>query len=250
LGPPKAGLRIEVLDVGQGDAILLQPAQAGPVLVDTGPPGSELLGELASAGVERLAAVVITHDESDHSGGLDDLIGHIPVSRLVYARLGGPLRAEAVAAGAAPARVSAGRVLRSGGLRLEVLWPPRELLAEPLGATDPNQQALVLLAHWHRFSMLLTADAEAEAVPIDPGPVDVLKVAHHGSDDAGLVALLGRVRPRLAVISVGEGNSFGHPTPATLATLAVAGVPTLRTDRDGTIGIAVGPQSFAASGGR
>ena len=60
--------------------------------------------------------------------------------------------------------------------------------------------------------MLLTADAEAEAVPLDPGPVDVLKVAHHGSDDAGLGALLDRTAPRLAVISVGAGNPYGHPT--------------------------------------
>ena len=83
--------------------------------------------------------------------------------------------------------------------------------------------------------MLLTADAEAEAVPIDPGPVDVLKVAHHGSDDAGLDALLDRAAPQLAVISVGEDNPFGHPTPARLATLADQGVETLRTDRDGTV---------------
>ncbi len=63
--------------------------------------------------------------------------------------------------------------------------------------------------------MLLTADAEAEAVPIDPGPVDVLKVAHHGSDDAGLGPLLDRTSPRLAVISVGADNPYGHPTPET-----------------------------------
>ena len=73
--------------------------------------------------------------------------------------------------------------------------------------------------------MLLTADAEAESTPIDPGPVDVLKVAHHGSDDAGLGDLLERTLPRLAVISVGEDNPYGHPTAATLATLAAHGVP-------------------------
>ncbi len=58
--------------------------------------------------------------------------------------------------------------------------------------------------------MLLTADAEAESTPLDPGPIDVLKVAHHGSDDAGLGPLLDRIRPRLAVISVGAHNSYGH----------------------------------------
>ena len=82
-----------------------------------------------------------------------------------------------------------------------------------------------MVARWRRFSMLLTADAEAESTPIDPGPVDVLKVAHHGSDDAGLGALLDRTEPRLAVISVGADNPYGHPTAATLATLAAHGVP-------------------------
>jgi competence protein ComEC len=87
--------------------------------------------------------------------------------------------------------------------------------------------------------MLLAADAEAGAAPIDPGPVDVLKVAHHGSEDTGLDALLEKARPRLAVISVGEGNPYGHPTAATLAALEAAGARTLRTDRDGTIVIDV-----------
>ena len=81
--------------------------------------------------------------------------------------------------------------------------------------------------------MLLTADAEAEAVPLDPGPVDVLKVAHHGSEDAGLGALLDRTEPRLAVISVGEGNPYGHPTAGDAGDARRAGVRTLRTDRDG-----------------
>lgn len=99
-------------------------------------------------------------------------------------------------------------------------------------------------ARWGRFSMLLTADAEAETVPLDPGPVDVLKVAHHGSDDAGLGSLLDRIRPKLAVISVGAGNPYGHPTAGTLATLARHRVPTLRTDEDGDVVIDVSAGTF------
>jgi competence protein ComEC len=87
--------------------------------------------------------------------------------------------------------------------------------------------------------MLLTADAEAEAVPLDPGPIDVLKVAHHGSDDAGLGTLLDRTAPRLAVISVGEDNPYGHPTEGTLSTLAEHHVRTLRTDQAGDVTIDV-----------
>ena len=106
----------------------------------------------------------------------------------------------------------------------------------------------MVLARWHDFSMLLSADAEAESVPLDPGPVDVLKVAHHGSDDAGLDELLDRTRPRLAVISVGAGNPYGHPTAATLATLSAHGVRTLRTDLDGEVVIDAGRHAIVVAG--
>jgi len=204
-----SGLRIGVLDVGQGDAILFQPAGAPAILVDGGPPGEGLEEKLEGAGVERLAAAVVTHDQSDHAGGIEELLGRFPVARLVYARLGREPLAAARAAGVAPVRASAGGELRSGALRLQILWPPPELVGQPLPGADPNRLALVLLARWRGFTMLLAADAEAEAVPLDPGPLDVLKVAHHGSDDAGLAALLDRTRPRLAVISVGDDNPYG-----------------------------------------
>jgi competence protein ComEC len=236
---PVSGLRITVLDVGQGDAILLQPAGAPAVLVDGGPAGDELAAKLADAGVGRLGAVVVSHDQSDHVGGIEELFGAYPVARLLYGRLGPATIASARAAGASAVRVARGTTIRSGRLRLEILWPPPELLAEPQPGADPNQLALVALARWRGFAMLLSADAEAEAVPLDPGHVDVLKVAHHGSDDAGLASLLGRTGPDLAVISAGEDNGYGHPTPATLATLGAHAVRTLRTDRGGAITIDV-----------
>jgi competence protein ComEC len=233
------GLRVSILDVGQGDAILLQPRNAPAVLVDGGPPGDGLAAKLRTANVVRLGAAVITHDQSDHAGGIRELLGSLPIDRLLYGALRRSTLARVHAAGVATQRLVEGNELRSGRLRLDVLWPPAELLAGPHLDEDPNSLAIVLLARWRRFSMLLTADAEAEATPLDPGPIDVLKVAHHGSDDAGLSALLERTRPRLAVISVGADNPFGHPTAATLATLAAHGVPILRTDRDGTIAIEV-----------
>jgi competence protein ComEC len=239
------GLRVSVLNVGQGDAILLQPAGAAPVLVDGGPPGDDLVAKLREAGVDALGLAVVTHEEADHAGGIEELLGRFPIGRLLYARLGREPRDEARGAGADPTRLVAGDTVRSGALRLEVLWPPVELLAEPLGAADPNTQALVLLVRWREFTMLLTADAEAGEVPIDPGPVDVLKVAHHGSDDPGLGDLLDRTTPSLAVISVGEGNSYGHPTPGTLAELAAHEILTLRTDEAGKIRIDADKDSFA-----
>jgi competence protein ComEC len=242
---PAPGLRIEVLDVGQGDAILLQPRSAPAVLVDGGPPGDELVAKLHAEGVERLGAAVVTHDQSDHTAGIAEALGRVPISRLVYGRLDREYLANARADGAAPDQVAEGTNLRSGSLHLEVLWPPPTLLAEAPPDTDPNELALVIRARWHDFTMLLTADAEAESTPLDPGPIDVLKVAHHGSDDAGLGALLDRIRPRLAVISVGADNPYGHPTPGTLATLAAHGVPTLRTDLDGTVEIDVSRRTFS-----
>jgi competence protein ComEC len=237
---PLTGLRIEILDVGQGDAILLQPARAPAVLVDGGPPGDELASKLRDYGVERLGAAIVSHDQADHAGGIADLLGQLPVARLVYARLGSELLERARSAGAVPVQVAAGAEMSSGNLRLEVLWPPPEALAAGRGG-DPNELALVLLARWRDFSMLLTADAEAEAVTIEPGPVDVLKVAHHGSEDGGLDALLDRLSPRLAVISVGSDNPYGHPTAATLAALATHGVRTLRTDTAGDVVLEIAP---------
>jgi competence protein ComEC len=145
-------------------------------------------------------------------------------------------------------RVAEGSEIDSGALRLVVLWPSRTALDAAYRGEDPNRLALVTVARWHGFSMLLTADAEAESVPLDPGPVDVLKVAHHGSADAGLGELLARTVPRLAVISVGAGNPYGHPAASTLADLAAAAVPVLRTDRSGDVVIAVTRRGFRVAG--
>jgi competence protein ComEC len=249
VGAPSSGLRIAVIDVGQGDAILLQPAGAAAVLIDGGPPGDDLAAKLRQFGVHSLGLAVVTHEQSDHAGGIEGLLGGLPIDRLLYARLSRRLRGDAEAVGAETLRVAAGDVIHSGRLRLSVLWPPAELLGDPLAGADPNAQALVLLVRWQRFSMLLTADAEAGEVPIDPGPVDVLKVSHHGSEDAGLGALLDRTSPRLAVISVGAGNPYGHPAPNTLAELAEHGAQTLRTDRHGTIVLDVDQNSFVVRAG-
>ena len=239
---PAAGLRVVVLDVGQGDAILLDPADGDPVLVDGGPPGADLRRRLEDQGVSGLAAAILTHGQSDHAGGIVELLGSFPVHRLLYGRPSPDLIGAARSAGVRTMGIAEGSEVGSGSLRIEVLWPPREGLREP--ADDLNQASVVLIARWRRFSMLLTADAEAEAVPIDPGPVDVLKVAHHGSDDAGLDGLLDRSVPRLAVISVGADNPYGHPTAATLATLAEHHVPTLRTDERGEVTIGATPSGW------
>ena len=140
-----------------------------PVLVDGGPPGDGLAAKLRDAGVERLGAAVVTHEQSDHAGGIEELLG---------AHAGRAARSTRGSAAACAARPRRPAPARCGSPRAASCAPAgcgstssgrrRELLAEPLAGADPNAQALVLLARWRGFSMLLTADAEAEAVPIDP----------------------------------------------------------------------------------
>jgi competence protein ComEC len=240
------GLRVTVLDVGQGDSILLAAPGGEEMLIDGGPPGEELPERLRALGVDRLEAAILTHDQLDHVAGVEEVLGEVPVERFVFARAGRRLLGDARAAGAMPIRARTGAEISSGDLRLQVLWPPRPLLHGP-PEEDPNRLSLVLLVRWHGFRMLLTGDAEAESVPLDPGGIDVLKVAHHGSEDAGLDGLLDRTQPRLAVVSVGEDNGYGHPAAGTLATLSEHGIPVLRTDLDGEITIAVAEKAWTAT---
>jgi competence protein ComEC len=230
---PAARFVLSVLDVGQGDAILMRPAGAPPILVDTGPPGAGAADRLRELGVGHLGALVITHDQSDHAGALAEILREVESDRLVI----GPGRRPAPCReiDCPPLiRVAAGAAMRSGRLRLRVLWPPRGRVTD-----DPNATALVLVASFGRFDALLTGDAESELAAFDPPDVELLKLAHHGSADAGLDRLLADSSPRAAVISVGDPNPYGHPAPATLAELAESGVAVYRTDEDGEVEIRV-----------
>ncbi|MBX5440948.1 MAG: hypothetical protein IRZ32_05395, partial [Solirubrobacteraceae bacterium] len=148
--------------------------------------------------------------------------------------LGARAAAAVAAAGARRIVPAAGQRLRAGRFELRVLWPPPAGAAP--AAAAPNDRAVVLHVRRGPLDLLLTADAESPVTAALPlAPVDVLKVAHHGSDDPGLARLLARVRPRIAAIQAGAGNPYGHPAPATLAALRAAVPRVLRTDRDGTI---------------
>jgi competence protein ComEC len=118
-------------------------------------------------------------------------------------------------------------------LRIRVLWPD----GPGTRGDDPNNHAVVLIASYRRTDALLTADAESDVTGhLHVPPVEIVKVAHHGSDDPGLADLLAQLHPRVAVISVGAHNDYGHPSPSTIATLsAVPGLAVYRTDRDGRV---------------
>ncbi len=238
--PPPAGLRITFLDVGQGDSILVQVPE-GAILVDQGPPEARVERQLRELGVRRLAALVLTHPQRDHIGGAGEVIRRIGVDRILDPRLASPSPyADEAHAAAAARRVPvvetrAGTTWRLGGLRLRVLWPNRPGLV----SEDPNRLPIVLLATYGTVDALLTADAETDVTArLLSRRIEILKVAHHGSEDPGLGAELRELRPAVAVISAGNGNSYGHPRPETLAALsAVEGLSLYRTDLHGRVTI-------------
>jgi len=241
--PPAGTVRISFLDVGQGDATLLQ-SDGHAVLIDSGPPDAGVAELLRQSGVERLDLLVATHAQADHLGGADEVLAAIPVAALLDGR-DGVVEAEGMEmeASARSRHVplltpAAGDSIKLGSLTLEILSPPGN--SRPPPGADPNQRAVVILARSPALRLLLTADAESDVLgPLALPAVNVLKVSHHGSADAGLPRLLEQLRPTIAVIEVGARNSYGHPTPETLAALSSAGAQTWRTDKDGTVRIEV-----------
>lgn len=243
---PPARLRVTFLDVGQGDATLVQVPGAA-VLVDAGPPDDGIVADLRRAGVRRLAVLVVTHAQADHEGGAAAVLAAMPVGLVLDGRDGVPSpdgdRFAAVARqrGVRLVPPAAGAVLRVGSLALHVLSPRPEAASEHAGE-DPNQRAIVLEADAAGRRVLLTSDAESDVLAgLALGAVDVLKVSHHGSADAGLPALLARLRPQIAGIELGARNTYGFPAPATLRALRTV-VPTIvRTDEEGSVSVDLAP---------
>ncbi len=261
---PPHDLTISFLDIGQGDATLIQHGRA-TVLVDTGPRDGPILERLREAGVRRLDLLVATHAALDHDGAAAEVLDELPVAMVLDGEEGGVCRSTGpigvqndtppadgpfgARAGVPVGRLAkrrripctpsdAGQVLRIGPLELRVLWPHRDPPAAP--GAEPNDRATVIHLRDGDFDLLLTADAESNVTAgLDLPRVDALKVAHHGSDDPGLPDLLRRLTPQVAVMEVGRNNLYGHPTPATVAALEQAVPIVRRTDRDGTVRLRV-----------
>ncbi len=229
-------LRVTFLDVGQGNASLVE-APGFTALVDAGPPDAHVGARLRGMGIRRLDALVLSHPQEDHVGGAEQVIDRLDVARVLDPGLPSDEHSELAALAAARRRgvpvvlARAGLTLRAGPVSLRVLGPRHVVQGE-----DPNLAAVIAVVAEGDCRVLLPADAEAPVeLPLGLPRMQVLEVAHHGSADAELPALLRVLRPSLAVISVGAGNRYGHPAPATLAALAAAGVPVERTDLEGDV---------------
>jgi competence protein ComEC len=239
-----ADTRIRLLDVGEGQAVLLSNGQDG-VLIDTGHAGqaAKLLEKLSAYGVRRLAFVVLTHLHPDHASGLFRLreaFPRVPVltscqplpadvtpdmTRWVYEYLQGDAYHECV---------RAGDLRRFADFSLRVLWP------SGFENHQLNHHSLVLHLHNERKNILLMGDAgtaaEKQLLQQQVLPrVHTLVVGHHGAADASSEGLLSHIRPKQAVISVNRANIRGYPHPHVLQRLKARGIPLRRTDRHGDI---------------
>ncbi|HET8530519.1 MAG TPA: DNA internalization-related competence protein ComEC/Rec2 [Methylomirabilota bacterium] len=246
LRPTERMLRVTFLDVGQGDAILVELPDGPRLLVDGGPGGAGRfdVGERVLAPFlwnrppGRLDVVALSHWDADHSGGLAAVLARFPVGEL-WESGRGPAGARETMAALSRARVPR-RVLAAG----QRLWLGHAVLTVLGPAPGPpqavNDESLVLRLDWRGLSLLLPGDlgARGEALMLErAGPLRVaaLKVAHHGSRSSTGGPFLAAARPRVAVISVGARNPFRHPSPEALARLEAAGTRVYRTDRDGAV---------------
>ncbi|KES05642.1 membrane protein [Streptomyces toyocaensis] len=249
-GWPPPGWRMVMCDVGQGDAVVLAAGPRSGVVVDTGPDPALVDRCLRSLGVTRVPLVVLTHFHADHVAGLPGVLRGREVGAIQATTLEEPAEQAAFVRRLAAARhvpvtqAAAGEVRRAGGLSWEVVWPPPGV---HLAAEGPNDASVAMLVRTAGLRLLLLGDLEPpaqRALARSPAArrltgVDVLKVAHHGSAHQD-PDLLRRAAPRLALISTGEDNTYGHPAPGTVAALRAGGATVLRTDRDGALAVTAG----------
>lgn len=235
--PRPAGSRLHALDVGQGDAFLLE-SDGRYALIDGGPDPTLLLrrlGEILPPWHRRIDLIALTHEHADHGNGLLAVLdrydvglaiepagmAEVPLTRMWWDRL--------ARKGTARRAVAAGAVIRVGGATLHVLAPGERRVEVP---------SLVMRASIGASSVLFMGDATDDAIADlllapDPLAARVYVPPHHGADTSYAHALVAAVRPAAAVISAGALNRYGHPTPGTLA--ALDAVPVYRTDRYGTV---------------
>ena len=262
---PDGRLHVVALDVGQGDAILVETPAGGRLLVDGGPDPDRLLVALDGRippWDRRIDLVVVTHPHEDHVGGLALVVERYRVARVVESGMAGPgpgyaaLEAALAARSQRSGRLATGDRFALDNVRFEVLWPDRTAVPPqpPDTGTGINNVSIVLLGSFGSQRFLLTGDIEEGIDPILVARglprIDLLKVAHHGSRTATSEALLAATRPAVALVSVGVANTFGHPAPATLARLTGHAIATYRTDLQGSLDVALDGSSLDVRTGR
>ncbi len=267
LRPPDGRLTITMLDVGQGDAIVVRTPHGHTILIDSGGrlergPGAggsspaELVGErvvlgyLKRQGIRRVDLLVNTHPHGDHVGGFAPVLRALQVDAIADSgqQYGGRAFNDGLHEASAqhvPVRIArcGDRWATDDGVTLSVLSPCGALFAD--GKNDVNENSVVVMLAYREFRMLFMGDAgfAAEQRLLESGAdlrADVLKVGHHGSAYSSAPGFAVAVHPKYALISVGRHNLFGHPAATTLATLRSAGAQMYRTDLCGAVIVEAG----------
>jgi competence protein ComEC len=259
-GWPPPGWRFALCDVGQGDMAVLPTGPGTAVVVDTGPDPGAADACLRSLGVTRIPLLILSHFHADHVEGLPGVLHGRSVGAVEVTTLGTPAAEQsrvlhwAVSAGVPVLSAVPGEHRTAGPTTAwDVLWPDAPLGPATPGANNASIALLVTLtgpAGPLRLALLGDLEPPAQAALLHhgrvPGRVDVLKVAHHGSANQDW-ALTEELHPRLALISCGADNPYGHPAPRTVDRLGALGATVLRTDRSGDLAVLGGGRGLAVA---
>jgi competence protein ComEC len=239
-------IAISVLDVGQGDSVLITTPGGTRILIDGGP-GDTVLEQLAvndSYLEQEIDMIIVTHTDADHFAGVFKVDEYYSIENIFLNLPGAQTEAKQANLGGwweAPSQnLYAGANFEIDQVRFDVLWPEKG--ASMLGDGDsPNNSSVVLCVEYGDFCGIFTGDIEASVetqlverygAKLD---CDLLKVAHHGSDSSSTPEFIQAVSPRVAIISVGVGNQYGHPSEEVITRLEQAGAVVLRTDQLGKV---------------
>lgn len=238
--PPAAAgtVKVHYIDVGQGDSILITTATHA-VLIDAGEKnkGSAVVAYLKAQGVRTIDLIISTHPHADHIGGLVEVMNAFPVKQIIDSGVSHTTQTyinylTVVDQKDIPFDVPSGQVIDLGGARLEILGPVRSY-------SDLNNSSVVAKLTHGSISFLFTgdmeADAESDLIAKRDVAATILKAGHHGSSTSSSAAFLAKVKPKVAVMSLGAGNTYGHPHQETIDRFKSLGVQAYRTDLSGTI---------------